>query len=230
MADRILILAQSGSGKSTSLRNLDPKETFIINCLSKNLPFKGWKSNYTALSKDNPQGNLYNNVNGSSIMATMKYVNEKRPEIKTLIVDDFNYVSSYKLFDKAKETGFNKFVDSALEIKQITTLPESFRDDLIVIYMMHPDIDSDIEGNKIITPMVGGKMIRNQLTLEGLFDKVLYGRVNISKVTKEAEFVFETRKTTDISSPAKTPMGMFEDATIPNDLKIVIDTIKEFDY
>jgi len=228
LANRILTIAESGSGKSTSLRNLNPRETFIINCLSKPLPFKGWKSKYVEVSKDNPNGNLFNNSNGTSILAMMKYVNEKRPEIKTLIIDDFNYISAYKLFDKAKETGFNKFVDTALEIKTLATAPESFRDDLIVVYMMHPDISLDIDGNKIIKPKTGGKMIETQLTLEGLFDKVLYGKARIGK-DKQVEFGFETRKTSDIASPAKTPMGLFEEAFIDNDLQLVLDAVKEYE-
>lgn len=230
MADRVLIIAESGSGKSTSLRNLNSEETFIINCLSKKLPFKGWKSKYTELTKENPRGNLFNSVVGANIMATMKYVNEKRTEIKTLVIDDFNYVSAYRLFDKAKETGFTKFVDSALEIKQIATLPESFRDDLLVIFMMHPDISVDVEGNKIIKPKTGGRMIENQLTFEGLFEKVLYGKSKLSPDGRSIEYIFETRKTNDIASPAKTPIGLFEEAHIANDLQLVIDAIKEFDY
>lgn len=228
MADRVLILAESGAGKSTSIRNLDPKETFIINCLSKALPFRGWKSKYTLLTKDNPDGNLFNSVNGSTIMGTMKYVNDKRPEVKMLIIDDFNYISAYKLFDKAKETGYNKFTDTALEIKQIATLPESFRDDLIVVYMMHPEVDTDIDGNKRITPKIGGKMITNQLVLEGLFDKVLYCKPRTAKGGKGIEYGFETRKS-EISSPAKTPMGLFEEEFIPNDLELVKQAILEYE-
>ena len=89
MAQGVLIIAESGAGKSTSIETLDPKETFIINVANKPLPFKGWKKKYTIWSKENLTGNMYDKATPESIEACIKYVNEKRPEIKTLVVDDF---------------------------------------------------------------------------------------------------------------------------------------------
>jgi hypothetical protein len=88
MAQSILIIAESGTGKSTSIENLNPTETFIINVANKPLPFKGWRSKYTLWSKDNPLGNMYDKSSVASIEACIKYVNDKRPDIKNLVIDD----------------------------------------------------------------------------------------------------------------------------------------------
>lgn len=88
MANLIAIAGQSGSGKSSSLRNLDPKETFIINVASKPLPFKGWRSKYTIWNKDNPSGNYINTSNVQTIGQILNYINTKRPEIKNVVIDD----------------------------------------------------------------------------------------------------------------------------------------------
>lgn len=88
MANMLALVGQSGSGKSTSLRNLDPTKTFIINVASKPLPFKGWRSKYTIWSKDNPNGNYINTSNVQVIGQILGYINSKRPEIKNLIIED----------------------------------------------------------------------------------------------------------------------------------------------
>ena len=90
MAQSILVIAESGTGKSTSIETLDPSETFIVNVANKPLPFKGWKKKYTLWSKDNPTGNMYDKSTVPNIEACIKYVNDKRPEIKNLVIDDCN--------------------------------------------------------------------------------------------------------------------------------------------
>ena len=107
MATGILIIAESGSGKSTSIESLDPKSTFIINVANKPLPFKGWKTKYVTWTKENPTGNLFEKSNPESIEAALKYINDKRPEINTIVVDDFQYMSSFEFFDKVDEKGWN---------------------------------------------------------------------------------------------------------------------------
>ena len=88
MANMLALVGQSGSGKSTSLRNLDPTKTFIINVASKPLPFKGWRSKYTIWSKDNPNGNYINTSNVQIIGQILGYINSKRPEIKNVVIED----------------------------------------------------------------------------------------------------------------------------------------------
>lgn len=87
-ATSVLVVGESGSGKSTAAENLPYKETFVINVAAKPLPFKGWKSRYTEFNKDNPQGNMLSSDNTETILATLDYVNSKRPEIKYIVIDD----------------------------------------------------------------------------------------------------------------------------------------------
>lgn len=88
MAEACLIVAESGSGKSTSIRTLDPATTFIINVANKPLPFKGWREKYTLLSKENPKGNMSNTSTPGGVVKALVYVSTDRPEIKTIVVDD----------------------------------------------------------------------------------------------------------------------------------------------
>jgi hypothetical protein len=124
MAQSVLIIAESGSGKSTSIETLNPKETFIINVANKPLPFKGWKSKYVTWSKENPTGNLYSKPEADSIVACMRYVSEKRPEIKVIVIDDFQYMSGFEYMEKALEKGYDKFTKMASNLSKVATLPQ----------------------------------------------------------------------------------------------------------
>ena len=109
MANSVLVIADSGTGKSTSIRTLDPKETFIINIANKPLPFRGWKGKYTQITKDHPKGNLTSAATAPGIIKAMKHVNDKMGHIKTIVVDDWQYMSSFEYFDRANEKGYEKF-------------------------------------------------------------------------------------------------------------------------
>lgn len=88
-AETILILGESGCGKSTSFRNLDPKETFIISTTSKPLPWRGWKKQYTKFNpKDNPDGNWYQTPKATQIIKIMQYVSTKMSNVKYIVIDD----------------------------------------------------------------------------------------------------------------------------------------------
>ena len=113
MAQSVLVIADSGTGKSTSIKSLNPKETFIINIANKPLPFKGWKKNYSNISKDNPKGNMTSASSAPGIIKAMQHVNNKMLEIKTLVVDDWQYMSSFEYFDRANEKGYDKFTSIA---------------------------------------------------------------------------------------------------------------------
>ena len=148
MAQGILVIAESGSGKSTSIQSLDPNETFIINVANKPLPFKGWKKKYILWSKDNAAGNLYSGSTAQQIEACLRYVNEKRPEIKTIIVDDFQYMSSFEFFDSIDEKGYEKFTRIGAHLARIARLPKDLRDDLTVVFLTHAEESTDIEGKR----------------------------------------------------------------------------------
>ena len=222
MANSVLVIAESGSGKSTSIRNLNPKETVIINIANKPLPFKGWKSKYTILDKTNPDGNLINVSSGPGVYKAMQHVSEKMPHIKQLVVDDWQYMSSFEYFDKANEKGYDKFTQIAANLAQVAKLPKDLREDLTIFFLTHSEESTDVNGNRKVKAKTVGKMIDNALTLEGLFSIVLFGRVN-REDDGSLHYGFDTQ--TNGENTCKSPMGMFEDKFIPNDLAIVRDAI-----
>lgn len=226
MAQGVLIIAESGSGKSTSIENLDPKETFIINVANKALPFKGWKKKYIIWSKDNPTGNMYDKATAENIEACLKYVSEKRPEIKTVVVDDFQYMSSFEFFDKANEKGYEKFTQIGAHLARIARMPKDLREDLVIFFLTHAEESTDLEGRRKFKAKTIGKMVDEKLTLEGLFSIVLFGKAKKNK-DGEIRYVFETQTTGE--NTCKSPKGMFESFEIPNDLKFVKQSIIDYE-
>ena len=196
----VLILGESGSGKTSSLRNFEEDEVFVINVAAKPLPFR--KKLLTYKSKD---FNL--------ICKTISKVS-----CNCYIIDDSQYLMAFELFDKAKETGYNKFTDIAVHFKQlIDTVVNTAPDDTIVYFLHHIE-QSEINGK--IKAKTVGKMLDNQLTLEGLFSVCLMARTDGKK------HWFETQS--DGLTPTKSPMEMFETMEIDNDLKVVDDTIRQY--
>ncbi len=226
MANGILVIAESGAGKSTSIESLDPKETFVINVANKPLPFKGWKKKYVLWSKDNPGGNLYTGSTAQQIEACLGYVNSKRPEIKTIIVDDFQYMSSFEFFDRVDEKGYEKFTQIGGHLARIARMPKDLRDDLTVFFLTHAEESTDMEGKRKFKAKTIGRMVDEKLTLEGLFSIVLFGKVKKDK-DGNIRYVFETQTTGD--NTCKSPKGMFPDFEIPNDLAYVIDAIQAYE-
>ena len=142
MANSVLVIADSGTGKSTSVRHLNPDETFVINIANKPLPFKGWKSQYKQISKENPKGNLATASSAQGIIKAITHVDQKMPHIKTLVVDDWQYMSSFEYFDRANEKGYDKFTQIAANLATVAKMPKDLRDDLTVFFLTHSE-DSD---------------------------------------------------------------------------------------
>lgn len=226
MAQGILVIAESGGGKSTSIENLDPKETFIINVANKPLPFKGWKKKYVLWSKDNPSGNLYTGSSAQQIEACLGYVNSKRPEIKTIVVDDFQYMSSFEFFDRSDEKGYEKFTQIGANLARIARMPKDLRDDLTIIFLTHAEESTDLEGKRKFKAKTIGRMVDEKLSLEGLFSIVLFGKVKKDK-DGGIRFVFETQNNGE--NTCKSPKGMFPDFEIPNDLAYVKQAIQDYE-
>jgi hypothetical protein len=226
MAQAILIIAESGSGKSTSIETLNPQETFIVNVANKPLPFKGWKSKYKPWTKDTQDGNLYHASNAVMIEAAFKYVDTKRTEIKTIIVDDFQYMSAFEYFDSADQKGYDKFTKIASHLARVVRIPKDLRDDLTVVFMMHAEDSVDMDGKRKVKAKTVGKMIDNALTLEGLFSIVLFGKVKKDK-DGTIRYVFETQNNGE--NTCKSPKGMFSDVEIPNDLAFVKKAIEDYE-
>lgn len=194
----ILILGASGSGKSTSLRNFDPEEVGIFNVASKPLPFR-------------KKLKVVNNATYGLITKVLS-----NPQLKKYVIDDSQYLMAFESFDHAKETGYGKFTNMALNFRNlIDYVIKKTPDDVIVYFLHHTELSED---GKLKAKTLG-KMLDNQLTVEGLFSIVLLCMVEGS------EHYFITNS--DGSNPAKSPMDMFP-MKIDNDLKFVDTTIREY--
>lgn len=222
MAHGILIIAESGAGKSTSIEKLDSNETFIINVANKPLPFKGWKKKYVLWSKDNPTGNLYTGSSAQQIEACLSYVNSKRPEIKTVVIDDFQYMSSFEFFDRSDEKGYEKFTQIGANLARIARMPKDLRDDLTIFFLTHAEESTDLEGKRKFKAKTIGRMVDEKLSLEGLFSIVLFGKVKKDK-DGNIRYIFETQNNGE--NTCKSPKGMFTDFEVPNDLAMVKESI-----
>lgn len=193
----VLILGESGSGKSTSMRNFEPDEVGIFNVASKPLPFR----------------KKMKKVDGASYGIILTAL--KAPKLKTYVIDDSQYLLCFEMFAKAKETGYNKFTDMALNFYNlIQFIIRQTPPDVIVYFLHHTETDGDKVRAKTV-----GKMLNEKLTVEGLFSIVLLCQ------TDGVSHTFVTQS--DGSSTAKSPMEMFP-LTIDNDLKLVDSEIRKY--
>jgi hypothetical protein len=214
------IVGQTGTGKSTSIKHLDPKETYIINVAKKELPFKGSEKLYNVDSKNYKEAD-----DANEISRLLKTISEKAPHIKQIIIEDSNYIMGFNMVAKATETGFTKFSLMAKDMVDLVRTARQLRDDLIIYYFTHPETIEDggeIVGYKIKT---AGKLIDNQINLEGLFTVVLYTNVE-EKKDGAIDYNFVTNRYKKF--PAKSPDGMFAEIKIPNNLQEVSNTIREY--
>lgn len=221
MASKLIgIVGPTGSGKSTSIKTLDPKSTYIINVAKKELPFKGADKLYNAENKN------YKEVDDiNEITRLLKTLSEKAEHIKTIVIEDSNYMMSFRMAEKATEIGFTKFTMLMRDMVDLFKEARKLRDDIKVFYFTHPETIEDggeIVGYKMKT---SGKALDNQITLEGLFTICLYAHVEENK-DGTASYHFVTNRFRKY--PAKSPSGMFADIKIPNDLNLVSKTIDEY--
>lgn len=224
-AETILILGESGNGKSSSLRNLDSNETFIISTTSKPLPWRGWKKKYTKFDpSSNPDGNWYQTAKAAQIIKIIKYVNAKMPHIKNIIVDDAQYTMSFEYMDRRSETGFQKFSDIGGDFTDMLRIADNLRDDIKLIFTSHSENTGDAM-NPHWTLKTVGKMVAEKVTPEGLFTYVFYAMA-VPGSDDRVEYKFLTN--TDGEHVAKTPMDMFEDLYIDNDMKEIISVIDAY--
>lgn len=224
MANICMILGKSGTGKSTSIKTLNPKETVIINILKKKLPFKGSNSMYSTENK-----NLFNVDSHDQIVSLMKTIGEKLPDIKNIIIDDCTYVMRKEYFKTAKMTGYNKFVDMAAHFQDVISTAENIRDSLNVFLLMHCEeitSDNSIVGYK---PSTVGKLIDSSYNPVEVVPMVLFSAIKYDE-KGNATYGFYTHRCMEgtVEIPAKSPNEMFEEDFIPNDLGAVVKAMTEY--
>ncbi len=217
MSNTVLIIGRSGSGKSSSLRNLDPSSTFIISVLDKPLPFKGYKKLYIPIKGwDDKEGNYLATDDWQRIIKCMQMINQNRPEIKTLIIDDIQYVLANEFMRRSSERGFDKYSEMGMHYWSIINTAMSCRNTLLTFFLSHNEIDSNGQ-SKVKTI---GKLLDEKITIEGLFTTVLHTFVD------DDQYLFLTQS--DGTHNAKSPLGMFNEKLIENDLSIVIEKLNEY--
>lgn len=214
MSKCILIIGESGSGKTTSCRNLDPNTTFYIDCDKKGLSWKGWRKqynsenkNYIATSKIGSIENLLNRINGQDLS-----------HVKTVIIDTLNACMLDDEFGRMREKNFDKWMDLASSVYNLVIMSNTLRDDLNVICIGHSQTDRDDNGFQFTRMKTSGKKL-DKIVLESKFTTVL-----LSKCV-DGKYVFETQSK---NSTAKSPMGCFDTFEIDNDIKFVIEKMEEY--
>jgi len=214
------IVGSTGTGKSTSIKHLNPEETYIINVAKKELPFKGSEKLYNVEKKN------YKEVDDANeISRLLKTISEKAPHVKNIIIEDSNYIMGFNMVSKATETGFTKFSVMAKDMVDLFRTARQLRDDITVFYLTHPEevMDGqDIIGYKIKT---AGKLIDNQVLLEGLLTVCLYTNV---EENKDGTVNYQLLTNRHRKIPAKSPDGMFPELKIPNNLQLVADSLKNY--
>ena len=215
MADLICVMGESGSGKTTSLRTLDPATTYIIDCDKKGLSWRGWKRQYNEGAKN------YRLEDDNAIILDMLRVINAMPSyahIKTVVIDTINGIMVADEYHRKDTKGYDKWADLAWAVYGIIDYALTMRDDLTVVFMAHAQTERDDSGALFTRIKTSGKKL-DKIVLESKFTTVLNSKV------VNGEYVFETRSPT---STAKAPMGLFEAQTIPNDMQAVIDALDAY--
>lgn len=227
MADKILVLGESGTGKTFSLRNIDPGKTFYINVDKKSMPFKGWKSKFYTVKDENgkndfSKSNYYMHSNPEKIWKVLKGINEYRPDIKIVIVDTLTLMMTDMFMAQINIKGFEKFSNQANTTYQIVKMVDNLREDLTVVFMAHTETE-DYE-TKFFVP--GGKLLKEKVKMESNFTTVLQTHVEYSD-TGSNKYYFMTENSG--TNTVKSPKDMFPGKMVENDLAKVIEHVKAFE-
>lgn len=215
MAKVIGIMGESGSGKTTSMRDLDPKTTFYIDCDKKGLSWKGWRNqysfeklNYMATDTIGTVDQILDKINTQD---NMKH-------IKVVVIDTLNGLMVADEVRRMKEKGYDKWQDLAQCVWELLDRLYTLRDDLTIIVVCHSQTQKDEDGYVFTRIKTSGKKL-DKLNVESKLTTVLYA------IAKDGEYVFQTKAN---NSTAKTPMGAFEADEIPNNIVDVLKALKEY--
>jgi ABC-type dipeptide/oligopeptide/nickel transport system ATPase component len=214
MARVIGIMGESGSGKTTSMRSLDPSTTFYIDCDKKGLSWKGWKDSYVSTK------NYWASDNPSDVMNILQKINteDKFKNVKTVIIDTINGVMVAEEMRNAKVQGFGKWTDLAQYVWNIFDYCLTMRENVTIIIVAHSITDTDDAGLLFTHIRTNGRKLE-KIVLESKLNTVLLAEC------KDGRYIFHTKS--DRSS-VKTPLGAFEEDEIDNDITKVIKALEDF--
>lgn len=229
MSRAVFYIGPAGSGKTSGARTLNPESTFFVNTLGKDLPWRGSAKQYTKVKTEGQppdtkwvSGNMIKTSHASVILKWLDFISTKMPHIKDVVIDDNTFVTSLELLRRSKETTWDKYNDIANNFIAISEKAKSLRDDLVIHILHHTQQEGDgILEEKTTRAMSYGKLIDEKLgSQEAQFTIVL--KATKEKTDNGIEYFYYTK---DANSTVKTPLDMFEDEKIPNDMQLVRNTI-----
>lgn len=215
MSKMICVMGESGSGKTTSMRTLDPATTYYIDCDRKGLAWKGWREQYSTEKK-----NFTSTRDLVKVNKLITNVSDKAPHMKTIVIDTLNTCMVDKeIKEMDNKDGYSKWIDLAQYVWTICETGATLRPDLTVVIVMHSETVRDDFGYTFTRIKTNGRKLE-KVVLESLFGTVL-----LAKCKEDGSYVFETHAK---NSTAKTPFGAFDADEIPNDMQAVLDALAEF--
>lgn len=212
MAKAICIIGESGAGKTTSLRNLNPQETYYIDSDKKGSAWRGFRQQYNSDNK-----NYIATDDPNKILALMKGISEKT-QLKYIVIDTLNGVMVGEEIRRSKEKGFDKWADLVVYIYSILDIVSELREDLSIIYTAHSETERTEDGYMWTRMKTTGKKL-NKLVPESKFNVVLLAKC------KDGRYIFETHSR---NSTAKTPLDAFEEDEIENDIVPVLKVLEDY--
>lgn len=214
MSRVIAIMGESGSGKTTSMRNLPPEETFYIDCDKKGLSWKGWRKQYSF-----DKGNYMATDIQNTALAILNKIDkdETLKHIHYCVIDTINGIMVADEMRRMKEKGYDKWQDLALAVYGLIDAALDMREDLTVIFVAHTQTDINDNGYMFTRIKTSGKKL-DKIVLESKFPTVLYAKC------VDGQYIFETQSN---FSTAKSPMGALEKQE-PNDIKAVLDKLADY--
>lgn len=210
MSIATLVIGESGSGKSSAMRNMNPAETLLIQAISKPLPFKS--KNWTRFDREaNKTGNVFVTDQTEEMAMLMRKTSRK-----VIVIDDYQYVMANEYMRRTSETGFTKFTEIAKHSWDIFKLASELPHDVRVYFLSHTQTDE----HGAVRIKTIGKMLDEKITIEGMFTIVL------KTIVTDTDHLFSTKN--NGADTVKSPIGMFDSERIPNDLLVVDNAIKAY--
>lgn len=210
MALPVLVEGRSGSGKTFALKNFKPDELGVISVEKGRLPFRSELKIIRIPKWSGGEQQNYGQVNAAKYAWVENMI--RKATVKSIAIDDSQYLLANELFDRAYEKGYDKYTQMAVNFRNLIHFINDLEDDDKIVYLLHHS-ETDSDGREKCKTI--GKMLDEKLTIEGCFDIVLY--------CQDHKFFTQSNGI----STAKSPEGMF-DLEIPNDLKAVDVAIRNY--